>query len=262
MDDCHTAYFVETCEHAGRDDDARYALFKEHIPRVIALAITFRRRLPDHILCEAQDFVVIGLKALWDCTERYEGSREATFWTYASSRVWGSILDEMRELDTISRSDRETLTKIEQHRQELGQKLNREVTFEESCVSLGIESDRIRALRLGSSLCFISLDAAPADIHGNESSVTYAETIPDPCSIDPAQEADKETVSMEIETLLAKLPALHRSVVRLYYFSGLRLKDIASVMDVTESRASQMLTEAVERMQKALLRKNGKRFLV
>jgi RNA polymerase sigma factor FliA len=232
----------------GHHHDVRYALFKEHISNTVAAAKALHGRLPDGIMYEDQDFIVIGLEALWQSTENYDPSLNSNFWGYARPRVTGSMIDEIRSSDPVSRSNRDTLKKIEHQRQALQQTFQREATFEEACSTLGIDHEKSGELSGISSIGFISLDSSPSSNGSGDFETTLAEIIADPNGIDPIAFMDKDGDILELEKLLEKLEPIARSVIRLYFFSGLRLTDIASAIGVTESRVSQLLSGALQRL--------------
>ena len=247
---------IDGIELNGHHNDARYALFKEHISKAVATAAALHRKLPAGVLLEEQDFIMIGLEALWDCTEGYDPTLNPNFWGYARPRVSGSMIDELRSSDPLSRSNRDMLKKIERRRQELEQEFRRESTFDEACASLGIDSEKAEELSEASSIRFVSLDWSPGNEHGNgESDTTLAEVIADPRETESASVSDRDNDILELEKLLQRLDPIDRSVIRLYFFSGLRLNDIASAIGLTESRVSQILGGALERLRRFILNK-------
>lgn len=240
---------VEEVGGNGHHYDVRYALFKEHISKTVAVAKALHGRLPDGIMYEDQDFIVIGLEALWQSTENYNPSVNPNFWGYARPRVTGSMIDELRSSDPVSRVNRDTLKKIEHQRQALQQTFQREVTFEEACSTLGIDHEKSGELSRVSAISFVSLDFSPYSISGKgDSEMTLVEIIADPNAMDSIAFLDKDRDILELEKLLEKLEPIARSVIRLYFFSELRLKDIASAIGVTESRVSQLLSGALQKL--------------
>lgn len=237
----------EICGQNGHHNDARYALFKEHISRVIATATALHQKLPANILLEEQDFIMIGLEALWDCTKGYDSSINPNFWGYARSRVFGSMIDETRNFDPVSRSNRDILKKIECRKQQLEQEFQRDVSLEETCTILGINDEKTDELSEVSSISFVSLDSSPWSNGDSEPDITLAEIIPDQNSTEQISVSDKNNIS-ELDKLIQKLEVVDRSVIRLYFFSGLRLRDIASAMRLTEGRISQILKGALEKL--------------
>lgn len=253
----HVLLVAETDEHDANQNAAHHALFNSHIPRVIPIAVALHRKLPVGVLCEEQDFIMVGLKALWDCATKYETVRAASFWTYAQPRVSGSMLDELRAVDHASRSFRALSKEIEFRQQELEQQLQREVSLKEVCVSLGLDINKVRKQYTEASINFVSLDSSPTDVYGDESTMTLAEAIADTRISDPALLIDKISDGIEIEKLLDRLKPLQRSVVRLYFFSGLRLHDIAKALRLTESRVSQILNRAIEKLRQLITRQKS-----
>ena len=254
----HYLLMQQACERNGHHNDARYALFKEHIQKTVATAVALHRRLPDGVMLEDQDFIMIGLEALWDCTEGYNPELNPNFWGYARPRVSGSMIDELRSSDPVSRSNRDMLKKIEHRRQAIEQEFRRESTFDEACASLGIDAEKAEELSEASSVSFISLDSSPGNKYGNsDSDTTLAEVIADPHETDSVSVSDRDGDILELEKLLQRLEPIDRSVIRLYFFSGLRLNDIASAIGLTESRVSQILSGALEKLRRFVISKEN-----
>jgi RNA polymerase sigma factor for flagellar operon FliA len=249
---------IEGIERDGHHNDGRYALFKEHIQKTVAIAVALHRRLPDGIMLEDQDFIMIGLKALWDCTDSYNPALNPNFWGYARPRVSGSMIDELRSSDTVSRSNRDMLKKIEHRRQAIEQEFRRESTFDEACAALGIDAEKAEELSEASSVNFVSLDSSPGSKYENgESDMTLAEVIADPHETGSISVSDRDGDTLELEKLLQRLEPIDRSVIRLYFFSGLRLNDIASAIGLTESRVSQVLSGALEKLRRFVISKEN-----
>ncbi len=255
----HFSLVEEVAGCDGHQHDARHALFQEHISRTIAVAKSLHGKLPDGIIYEDQDFIMIGLHALWDCTENYDPLLNTYFWGYAHTRITGSMIDVIRRSDPVSRSYRDTLKRIEHQRLELRQTFQREATFEEACRTLGIDHEKSEKLSGISDMHFLSLDSPVTSKLTVESEITLAEIIADPNGIDPTTVMDRDGDIFELEKLLEKLEPIERSVIRLYFFSGLRLHDISSSIGLTESRVSQMLDNTL-RILKRLALKNGDAF--
>lgn len=233
----------------GRCEDARYRLFEQHIAKTVAVAMALSRRLPEGILFDKEDFVMIGLQALWEITGRYNIAITDNFWGYAYSRITGSMMDEIRSSDPVSRKHRAMIRKIQNKRLEIEQQSGHTATFEEACSILDIDDEKRSELQEITSMYVISLDASPhTDRTGESEKASLAEIIADPNSIDPTASADRNDEIATLEKLLNRLEPMERSLIRLYFFSGLRLSDVAQAMGLTESRISQRLNLVLEKL--------------
>lgn len=253
----HILSTANTCGCNGYRNNDRYALFKENISKVIAMAVLTHKKFPVGTLCEEEDLIMVGLEALWDCTDKYNFSLNLNFWGYAKIRVSGAMIDQARNFDHVSRLNRKMLNKIERKRELLEQELQHAVTFEDVCISLGVDGDKSRELDEIRSFSFISLDASPLCL--GESTETIAETIPDQNNVDPALSIDKEDDIVEVDKLLEKLSPQERSVIRLYFFSGILMRDISLAVNLTESRVKQILDKAIDKMREEIGSNKGLR---
>lgn len=254
MNDCLLK--IEGIDCDGHQD-GRYNLFKEHIQHTVNTATSLHKKLPEGALFDVQDLTMIGLKALWDSTEGYDQTINPNFWGYAKPRVHGSMIDELRSIDHLSRSNRDMLKKIDEQRQVLEQKLGCNVAFGEACTSLGIDGDRESELYEVSSISFLSLDSIQTNGHSekSESGMTLADVIADSHEPDSVSTSDRDKEIVELEKLLQRLEPIERSVIRLYFFSGLHLHDIGTSIGLTESRIRQILAKSLDKLRKLMFSK-------
>jgi RNA polymerase sigma factor FliA len=234
----------------GYDDVERYKLFTEHIAHTVSAARAMCSRLPADALLTEEDFTSIGLTALWQQTERYNPSLGSSFWTFAGHRIRGAMLDANREEDHASRHQRVLLRKVNEKKFELDQETGREHTLEQACFALGLGVETIQDLREVVSRKFINIDAPAEGLesNGGNSTPTHAEAIADPDAKSPADFANQDEDSQLVERLLAQLPTLERAVLRLYYWSGHRMREIAAATRLTESRICQIHGQAMHRL--------------
>lgn len=242
-------------DHRGQMlDEARFGLFLGHIEQVEKMASIMHAKMPEGALIDREDLTSVGLCALWKVSESFDPSR-GEFWTYASIRVKGSMLDECRRFDHLSRLTRDTVKAVIEKKLAMEQAQERAVSFAEAAKQTGLSQDEVSEFENLSGVKFVSFDAPPSSNGSEEYDSSLADAIPDP----HAEEAsfysflDRGNDSDAIEEALSSLTGTQRAIVRLYFFSGIRLKDIGSSMGLTESRVSQYLSESFEKM-KARLR--------
>lgn len=233
-------------------DAARYELFSEHTLRTIDLARKLYMNYPSHILLDQDDFETISLYAMWECTERYDAATAsgASFWTFAQLRIRGAIVDEIRRVDHLSRYDRHEISAVEAKRRELEQEHGRGISFNEACIASGIDAKKSGELHERAATCFISIDAPINENNGKgePSNVCIGDIIPDPNCVDLTAHADHEVHVREVTILLDQLKPLERSVIRLYFYSNIRLNVIGTALEITESRVCQILEEAINHL--------------
>ena len=224
-------------------------IIKEYAPLVKFIAQRIAVRLPANI--ELDDLLSAGVIGLMDAIDKYDPARDTKFKTYAEFRIRGAILDELRAQDWIPRSMREKAKNIERAFSRLEQKLGRNVTEDEAARELGMELEEFQgALSQCKSISLVSLDEVGSFADGDRKSLLgllESEKGSNPM-VRLAGAELKDVVAKAIE----ELPEKQRLVLSLYYYEDLNLKEIGQVLEVTESRVSQLHTQAVIRLRSKL----------
>lgn len=221
----------------------------EYAPLVKFIAMKISSRLPANI--ELDDLISCGVIGLMDAIEKFDSTRDNKFKTYAEFRIRGAILDELRSQDWVPRSVREKAKQIERAYVKLEGELGREATDEEMCDELQITRDEFYDLvNKAKSVSLLNIDDSATFNRGDKklmmgllenrrNSNPYAAV-----NFKRAQEAIKEGIK--------SLPEKQRLVLSLYYYEDLNLKEIGQVLDVTESRVSQLHTQAIIKLKSKL----------
>ncbi|MEK7692415.1 MAG: FliA/WhiG family RNA polymerase sigma factor, partial [Bdellovibrionota bacterium] len=236
----------------------RDKLILEYAPLIKYIAQKIAARLPANI--ELDDLISSGVIGLMDAIEKFDSSRDNKFKTYAEFRIRGAILDELRSQDWVPRSVREKSKLLERCYGKIEQEKGRQATDEEVCLELGISQeefhDLLNQVRSVSLLSFDDISSfSKSDkraIHGFMEGSPRAPT--------PYSEVNVAYLKKQIASAINDLPEKQRLVLSLYYYEDLNLKEIGRVLDVTESRVSQLHTQAVLRL-KARLRTNWDEFV-
>jgi RNA polymerase sigma factor for flagellar operon FliA len=185
--------------------------------------------------------------------EKFDPSRGHAFSTLAAPRIRGAILDDLRKSDTVPRSVRRKQREVNNVRENLMQSLNRDPLPEETATELGIELEEYWKWRQDTEGAHsVSLDQLPSS--SGEGTVSYESFAPttDVNDLDSQINYSEEVQILKDELL--ELDHRDRLVVSLYYFQGLKLHEIATVMGLTESRISQIRSKAVEVLRSRLKR--------
>lgn len=229
----------------------RDRLIGEYAPLIKYIAQKIAARLPANI--ELDDLISSGVIGLMDAIDKYDNTRDNKFKTYAEFRIRGAILDELRAQDWVPRSVREKAKQLERCYQKIEQEKGRHATDEEVMEQLGINQeefhDLLAQVRNVSLVSFDDLtsfsNADKRAIHGFNEANSRVTT--------PFNEINSGAMKKVISQSIADLPEKQRLVLSLYYYEDLNLKEIGQVLDVTESRVSQLHTQAVLKL-KAKLR--------
>ena len=219
-------------------------LILEYAPMVKFVA----GRLSVHIgqYVEYDDLISYGIFGLIDAIDKFDINKGVKFETYASLRIRGTIIDNIRKMDWVPRTLRQKNKKYEQIMMELEAELGREATVPELANKLNITVDEARELiRKSTVLSLVSLDNYLEQKY--ESAFGYGS--PDDT---PEGHFGKQEVRSMLTSTIDKLSEKEKTVVTLYYFEGLTLKEISGIMGVSESRVSQIHSKAIIRMQDKL----------
>jgi RNA polymerase sigma factor for flagellar operon FliA len=233
------------------DERARERLVVAYSPLVKYVAGRLASGLPTHV--EAADLISYGLIGLISAIERFEPDRDIKFETYAIPRINGAIIDELRALDWVPRSVRARAREIERANVKLEHRLHRAPTDEEMAAELEITPEDFHdALIQISNSTIAALDElwTVSDTTGDQ--VSLLDTLQDPEAPDPAEVMDESELEDRVADAIARLPEREKLVIALYYYENLTLREIGEVLDVTESRISQLHTKAVLRLRSRL----------
>jgi len=212
-------------------------------PMIKYVANRIAMRLPPHI--EVDDLISVGVLGLMDAISKYDSSRGAKFKTYAEFRVRGAILDELRSLDWVPRSIRQKASAVEKVVRSLEAKLRRLPEDEEVAKEMDLTLDQFyRTIDETKSVPVFSLeDLGIAKESGEQQSLL--DCLAGKADADPQTQIRlielKEIIAKAIDTL----PEKERLMVSLYYYEELTMKEIGAVLDITESRVSQIHSKAV-----------------
>jgi RNA polymerase sigma factor FliA len=233
------------------DERARERLVVAYSPLVKYVAGRLASGLPTHV--EAADLISYGLIGLISAIERFEPDRDIKFETYAIPRIKGAIIDELRALDWVPRSVRARAREIERANVKLEHRLHRAPTDDEMAAELEITPEDFHdALMQISNSTIAALDElwTVSDTSGDQ--VSLLDTLQDPEAPDPAEVMDESELEDRVADAIARLPEREKLVIALYYYENLTLREIGEVLDVTESRISQLHTKAVLRLRSRL----------
>lgn len=228
-------------------NSTRDQLILTYAPLIKYIAQKIAARLPANI--ELDDLMSSGVIGLMDAIDKYDASRDNKFKTYAEFRIRGAILDELRAQDWVPRSVREKAKVLERCYNRIEQQTGRQATDEEVCSDLKISMeeyhDMLNQVRSVSLLSFDDIsNFSKADkraIHGLSNNGKGGTTT-------PFSEVNSAHLKKLIAEAIQDLPEKQRLVLSLYYYEDLNLKEIGRVLDVTESRVSQLHTQAVIRL--------------
>ncbi len=230
-----------------RSQQERDRLVEQFLPLVRYVVARLPVTMPGSL--DRDDFFSVGVMGLMHAASTYDPGRGASFKTFAYTAIRGAVLDEVRKHDPVPRNRRDRLRQMEKKNSALWSELDREPTLAELAQAMGCTEQELdedlQALHTARTL---SLDESRGGGDEGDEGNTLMSQIGADDAVDPVAEADKKEQLVRLSKAIAELPETERHVVVLYYHEQLFLKEIGEILGVTESRVSQILTRATERM--------------
>ena len=228
----------------SRTPELREKIILEYAPLVKLVAGRLSMYLGYN--AEYDDLVSYGIFGLIDAIDKYDYAKEVKFETYASLRIRGAILDQIRKMDWIPRTIRQKQKRIDAVCKDIETRLGRSATDEEIASALGISDDEYLEWQSQMKITnVVSLNeymeqGAEVPAEGNQFTTARFDS--------PEENIEKEELKKVLEESLEQLTEKEKKVILLYYYEDLTLKEISNVLEVSESRISQLHTRALQKM--------------
>ena len=204
-----------------------------YMPAVKAMAARLKERLPSSV--DFNDLVSIGLEELVKLVKRYDPKKNDNFWGYAQKRVYGSMLDFLRSLDIVSRGDRKLIKEIEKIVSIYYDRYNNEPDDEYIANKLGVSIEKIKKIKKSMEIYTVM----PI-----EEQISFFDNV--------SKKIEEEELIEAIKKVLQKMSKKEQLVIQLYYFEELSLKEIAQILEISESRVSQIHKNVIQKLRKEL----------
>ena len=209
--------YIEDIKH--KEDELAIA----YLPAVKAMAFRLKERLPSSV--DFSDLAAIGTEELIKLARRYDEALNDNFWGYAKKRVYGAMLDYLRSLDVLSRANRKLVKAIDYAVEEYLLTNMSEPSDEELAEMLGESVEKIHEARVASSI-YTVMPLNDKLQMGDEGAALA--------------QIEKDQLIEVIQKVLSSFKQREQMVIQLYYFEELTLKEISEVLEITESRISQI----------------------
>ena len=218
----------------------------KYAPLVKRIAYHMMARLPASV--EVDDLIQVGLIGLMDAVGRFDGTQGAQFESYATQRIRGSMLDELREADWLPRHVRQKSRQIEATISKLEQRNGKSPTEHEISAEMGLGIDQYQSM-LGDVKCSQLLYY---EDFADDDSASFLERYLVDGSNDPLAVLEDEGFRGSLVAAIHHLPERERSMMGMYYEQDMNLKEIGVVLGVSESRVCQLHSQAVARLRAQL----------
>ena len=227
----------------------RDQLISDYAPLIRFIAQRIALRLPPNI--DLDDLISSGIIGLMDAIDKYDPSRDNKFRTYAEFRIRGAILDELRSQDWVPRSVRDKAKKIEKTSARLEQEHGRSVSEREVSNDMGMSLDKYhRMLARVRTVMLVPIDEVSGTRQVDQRNLL--ECMDNDMPKNPFISLKIKNLKQTLKENIELLPEKQKLVLSLYYYEELNLKEIGKILNVTESRVSQIHTQALDKLNSKL----------
>ncbi len=207
----------------------------QYLPAVKAMSFRLKERLPSSI--DYMDLSAIGTEELIKLARRYDESLNDSFWGYAKKRVYGAMLDYLRSLDILSRASRKLVKAIDYAIEEYRVTHDDEPTDEELAEILQEDIEKVHDARIASTIYTVMPLHDQLQV-GDEGAALA--------------KIEKEELINVIKKVLGEFSEREQLIIQFYYFEELTLKEISEILNITESRISQIHKSVIHKIKESV----------
>lgn len=230
--------------YTAKGQPDRNAMIKQYQPLVRRLANHMMVKLPANV--QVDDLIQVGLIGLSEALTRYEATQGVQFETFATQRIRGAMLDELRSNDWMSRGSRKSQKEIEQSMRRLEHELGRSPLESEIAADLDMSLEDYQSLLgkvRGTQLVYLE-DMS----RGNDDEDSFLDRHEGDPEADPLNMLRNQRLREALVAAIKNLPEREQYIMSMYYEQDMNLKEIAAVLDVTESRICQLHSQSIARL--------------
>ncbi len=235
------------CEVEETNAAEREVLILEHLPQVRLIARRIHERLPDNVSID--DLISTGTIGLISAIDNFDPAQNVKLKTYAEYRIRGAILDGLRGMDWAPRGKRKLSRQIELAIASAEQRLGRVPAEEEIAKELGVSIEEYREWLVDTE----NLQIGELECSGSENDgFSMLKYVSDLESRQPSRILERAELELLLSQQISRMPKVERTVLSLYFYEEMNLREIAQIMDLHTSRISQLKTQATLRLRSIL----------
>lgn len=206
-----------------------------YMPALRAMAFRLKERLPSSI--DVNDLISIGVEEMIKLSRKYDKEQNDSFWGYVKKRVNGAMLDYLRSLDVLSRNNRKIVKELDLLIDEYYQEHECEPDDEYLAKALNLDIDKIKEARIALEISYV---------------LPLEEQINCYCEDSTLDRIERESLLEKVSEVLSQLKEREQLIVQLYYYEELSLKEISEILEISESRISQIHKKLLKKLRERL----------
>ncbi len=227
-------------------------IVEKYIPLVKYLASRIMLGKTKYI--EYEDLVSYGIVGLLDAINRYDSSKGMKFSSYATLRIKGAMIDEIRKNRPISKGAMDKLAKYNESVERLQNIFMREPSIKEIAIDLNVTESEVSQVE--NYINYMSILSLESVIYSDDDDVTIMETLEDKNAISPEESLEYNEKLEILSEAIEKLKEKDKLILNLYYYEKFTLKEIGQVLEVSESRVCQLHSRAIRNLREIMKKKN------
>ena len=232
--------------------DYKDKVVEKYIPLVKYLASRIILGKSKYI--EYEDLVSYGIVGLLDAINRYDATKGMKFSSYATLRIKGAMIDEIRKNRPISKGAMDKLAKYNESIQRLQNKFMREPSIKEIAIDLMISEAEVSQVE--NYINYMAILSLESVIYSDDDDVTIMETLEDKNAVSPEESLEYKEQLEVLAEAIEKLKDKDKLILKLYYYEKFTLKEIGKVLEVSESRVCQLHSRAIRNLREIMQKNN------
>ncbi len=251
---------IENQEHSGetllreyyatKDPTLKERAIKEFLPLVYY--VVNRIPLPITDVITRDDLEQSAIHGLLEAIDRFDEDRQVKFKTFAYKRIYGAVIDAIRQVRILSRTKLERLMKVQNIIEKLTQELHREPSEDEVCETASISHSEYSELMVAGQMSYATFSLEDPVASERDTTSRQVDLLADVDSEDPESAYMINNLKSRLVNLLKEMPERERLILALYYYENLTLVEIGQVLNISESRVSQIMSKSLSQLRSQL----------
>jgi len=232
--------------YATKDPILKERAVREFLPLVYY--VVNRIPLPVTDVITREDLEQSAIHGLLEAIDRFDEQRQVKFNTFAYKRIYGAVIDTIRQVRILSRTKLERLMEVQKITERLTQELHREPSAQEVCEAANISQNEYAELLVAGQLSYATFSLDDPITGDQDDASRQIDLLEDVESEDPENAYMIDNLKTRLVNLLKEIPERERLILALYYYENLTLVEIGQILDISESRVSQLMSKTLDQL--------------